>query len=217
MKNEFLSRLLEELKFLNKVPKFQLERAISPLLGIFITEIINKQFNVSCIHSISEFPIRPLKHKEDFQSTNIDWLLFDSVNHTLYLIEFKTDLYSLDKSQYDNYKEIWNKVNNSKTASFLYNDILDITPNSNRPEKYQTIIEFIKSNSIDFSDYSTLKIIYFIPSEKKNFELEDDDEFLYFYQLHNDIGLKDFQEEWIQLLDFLKTLPSKNGKKEKCN
>jgi len=35
MENDFLSRLLYELVDLDKTPKFQLERAVSPLLGIF--------------------------------------------------------------------------------------------------------------------------------------------------------------------------------------
>lgn len=213
MQNKFLTRLIKEFKYLNKVPKFQLERAISPLLGIFIIEFINKNFNLNVSVSIPEFPIRTSKHKDDFQSTNIDWLLFDRENHTLYLIEFKTDLYSLGKDQYGTYKEVRNRVNQLKDASFLYDDIINIIPRSNRPEKYQTIRDFVDSNSISFSDYNKLKIIYLIPSKKNNFELEGDDEFLFFYDLKDEIGLKEFQEEWLQLLSFLKTLSAQYAKK----
>lgn len=153
------------------------------------------------------------KGQVNFQSTNIDWLLFDNVSHTLYLVEFKTDLNSLDQDQYETYKEVRNRVNQLKDASFLYDDINNIKPRSNRQDKYQSLKDFIKSNSIEFSNYNKLKIIYFIPSDKKNFKLEEGDEFLFFYDLKDEIGLKEFQEEWLQLFSFLKTLSAKYDEK----
>ena len=92
MGTTFIEEYLHTLFVYNQVPKLQIERAISPLLSIYIEELVKQHlkntsspaYNLELI--APEFPLK----KKNNQSTNIDWLLIDKNNLVLYLIELKT-------------------------------------------------------------------------------------------------------------------------------
>ena len=92
MQTEFLKIYLNKLLELYSYPKVQIERAISPLLSIFIIDILNHFLKTNIKFYLPEFPLK----KENNQSTNIDWLLIDEENKKLYFIEFKTTSDSFD-------------------------------------------------------------------------------------------------------------------------
>jgi len=203
MKNKFLAKLFSELEYLNTVPKFQLERAVSPLLGIFIEEIINNKYAANVIASIPEFPLKKIKN---FQSTNIDWLLIDKINNTLYCVELKTDSHSFRDTQLKKYIQI-QEIVKTNGAAFLFEQLNLIAPKSNRKDKYSGLLKFIDDNSYNFSVYKNFEIIYLVPDDSK---LDDRRiKRLNFSQLPKDISI--FNEEWQQLRKLLIKL----GKKSK--
>ena len=209
MKSSFLTRLFKELTYLNKVPKFQLERAISPLLGIFIKEIINTKYDTNIILSIPEFP---LKKKYNHQSTNIDWLLFDNNSKTLYFVELKTDKFSFREKQDSVYRYVKGKYNEDKNASFLFNELSVIKDKSLRKDKYQTIIDILKKKNISLTDYQKLKFIYLVPSANPKQPNSAYDKILHFSELPLRIKTP-YKQEWHQLRKFLKTLTLQYEKK----
>ena len=211
MENKFLTKLLKEFEQLNKVPKFQLERAISPFLGIFIIEIINKIFKTNVAVSIPEFPYRPLKHKDNNQSINIDWLLIDKQNKILYLIELKTDKFSFRKDQSLVYAELKKRVVDEKSFAFLTQDLNKIIPKSRRQAKYKTLTEIFDKNKISLSEYKNLSIIYLAPELPKNYEIDSNDKLLLFSKLPVKIKTH-YKQEWHQLRKFLKNLSAQYGK-----
>lgn len=198
MENKFLDKLFEELKHLNKVPKFQLERALSPFLGIFIEEIINKSVPAKSIYNIAEFP---LKKTGDFRSTNIDWLLIDEINKTLYCVELKTDSHSFRDKQLIKYKAIKNIVEN-EGAIFLFEELNSIAEKSNRSDKYNEVLNRIKLNSIDFAAYRKFIIVYIVPDDSPLNDTEI--KRINFSQLPEVVDK--FKEEWQQLRNLLSSL-----------
>jgi hypothetical protein len=202
MSNNFLEKLISELEQLNKVPKFQLERAVSPLLGIFIKQIINSQFNARTTISIPEFP---LKKKDNNQSTNIDWLLIDTINKTLYLIELKTDYLSLRDEQSTIYKSVIDKLTEDQNASFLQEDIDLIMQASNRKDKYKSINDTFAGSDIDLSTYTKIVLIYLGPDVIKQSLNSSYTKILSFSDLPENIAT-DYYQEWQQLRKFLKNL-----------
>lgn len=196
MKNEFLNKLLLEFEELNKVPKFQIERAISPLLGIFIIDIINKVFNANCSIAIPEFPIKkPIGN----QSTNIDWLLIDKEAEKIFLIELKTGKYSFDEEQLKIYLKIKNELPGS--ISLLFSNVEKIKDFSNRPDKYETLINYLEDELGLIRSFEKLDIVYIIPSSLEN-KLSQDIKRITFQNLP-DITPLDFTTEWQQLKKFL--------------
>lgn len=209
MKNEFLSRLIEEFKFLNKVPKFQLERAISPLLAIFILDVINKECSEASV--INYYPEFPLKKRGSKQSTNIDWLLADEKNKTLYCVELKTDSKSYDKEQNKIYKSTKKKVERFG-AAFLLKGLKSISKKSNRSDKYSDYLNKFNLKKKDLKDYKKFFIVYLAPDKPDNQDIFSDSLIL-FNKLPEDLGTDNFKTEWIQLLKFLKSLSPKDEEK----
>ena len=197
MNSSFLPRLFEELTYLNKVPKFQLERAISPLLGIFIIEIINKHLNADTTISLPEFP---LKKSGNYQSTNIDWLLVDVTNKTLYCIELKTDFTSFRIKQSDIYKAIKDLVEKDGAAE-LFSQVNIIRSKSRRKDKYAALQKRIPIE-LDFTAFKRFKIVYLVPYKPPKLNADEYDEIILFSDLSENINTP-FPEEWTMLREFL--------------
>lgn len=208
MQESFLIRLFNELEYLNTVPKFQLERAISPLLGIFIKEIINSKYKTNVILSIPEFPLK----KHNNQSTNIDWLLFDNSSKTLYFVELKTDKFSFREKQNSAYRYVRDKFLKAKNASFLFNELSVIKDNSIRKVKYQTIFNKLNKKGIDRSAYLKFEFIYLGPSGNHIQDNNTYDKILLFTDLPLRIKTI-YKKEWHQLRKFLKNLNPSTKKK----
>lgn len=208
MENIFLNRLIEELKDLNDTPKFQLERAISPLLGIFIKEIINKIFDAKVTLSIPEYP---LKKVDNSQSNNIDWLLFDKQNKTLYFVELKTDTRSYSEDQFKIYLRFKDRIDKAKSALLLKSELDSIIIKSRRKEKYTSVLNKLKKGNIEFTDYQELQIVYLVPdnSDINNEKINRID----LSRLPTNIDTA-YKEEWRQIKYFLLKLFADPNKQE---
>ena len=124
--DHFFARILNNIIYKGRrTPKFQVERAISPILEIFLEKaisdlIVHKRLFVDDSKAVlqsemitlaSEFPLmkdppnkseEPLKKKNN-QSTNFDWLMFDKISGDLLLLELKTDSASFHIDQLKTY------------------------------------------------------------------------------------------------------------------
>src|ERR1035438_780794 len=85
------------------VPKVQVERAVGPIVGLFIAELLSTKWNKRVVTICEEFPLRkaPVNCIHTYQSTNIDWLLYNLSDDQLVFLELKTADTSFDRPQED--------------------------------------------------------------------------------------------------------------------
>jgi len=98
---EFIKKLVKSIVDNKDMPKVQVEREISPILEIFIENLMsdlakNKLFIERGSYKLvaPEFPLdngKKEKGKNNQRSTNIDFLLLNKNTKTLYFVELKTD------------------------------------------------------------------------------------------------------------------------------
>jgi len=104
-----------------RTPKFQVERAIGPMLGFFLPRALSELLDSNghsngetrdksvVITLAAEFPLK--KPGDSKQSTNIDWLMYDTANNELLLVELKTEFASFQGEQLDRYLELATTAN----------------------------------------------------------------------------------------------------------
>jgi hypothetical protein len=116
MSNFFLENLMKEIVDEGMlIPKFQVERCISPILSLFLENILETKFPENQYELIMpEFPIRKgmLNGENDNQSTNIDYLLFNKTENKFTFLELKTDSKSYKYEQLKIYFQLQKNVMN---------------------------------------------------------------------------------------------------------
>lgn len=191
----FIGKLMAHINHLTMVPKVQVERAVAPILGLFIAQLLSekwdrqadKQIEVIC----EEFTLR--KPNGSCQSTNIDWLLYDTYRNELIFLELKTVDTSFDPGQKKIYLDLIRQIGENG-LSFLEKDIEKIMNNSLEPEKYQNTLNCI-SNCIErnprYSECRKAKLVYLAPEPMRNARKdpsERDVEWLIFHDLPKEIS-----------------------------
>lgn len=162
--------LLDKIIEYNDLPKFQVERALSPILSFYIEKIISIKSDNDDIELIS--PEFPLKKKENNQSNNIDYLLVDKTDESIILVELKTNKRASIKDVLEhqsNYEFFINRIE-SERAGFLFKELELILPKSNQEEKYEYLKE--KAKNIN-KNINKGKIIYFVPDNIRDNIRED--------------------------------------------
>ena len=163
--NDLMKHILEGVK----IPKVQVERAISPILGLYIESILTAYFNNNTEFSGSyklispEFPLK----KENKQSTNIDYLLINNSKKLLVFFELKTDIGSLDIKQMNRYLDYKNRIRDS-SASILRQNLDEISSASSKSVKYDYIISRFDSAVESVKDIKNTVILYLVPKAIKN-------------------------------------------------
>ena len=109
----FIEQLMAHITRLTMIPKVQVERAIGPILGLFIAELLSTKWSKRVEMICEEFPLRKVNGILTYQSTNIDWLLYNRSDDQLVFLELKTAYTSFDPVQKDIYLEV---VKKSKRA-----------------------------------------------------------------------------------------------------
>lgn len=204
---EFLEKLMQVIVDEGtQTPKAQVERYISPILGIFLEEILKKTFHKEYQMIVPEFPIRDgMIHKEGTnQSTNIDYLMFNKTDNKFVFIELKTDSKSFKLSQFDIYQELKDLCKNSNEifGNQLFESLEKIKKHSIAKTKYQYLID--KLNVIpSVKTINDMEIIYLVPAKTKLKEKQDLG-ILYFNDLPTELPL--FSKEWKIILEYLKKL-----------
>jgi len=118
-----------------RTPKFQVERAIGPILGFFlpkaISELLNSERHAhrkgqsNVVTLAAEFPLR--KPGTGYQSTNIDWLMYDTSSNELLLVELKTEIASFQGDQLETYLELAATANPWKGMKEGFDNICKVT------------------------------------------------------------------------------------------
>jgi hypothetical protein len=211
----FVEKLIVSIVENKDIPKVQVERALSPILEIFIESVMNELANKGVIWKgeyeliAPEFPLDN-GEKDNARSTNIDFLLFNKSERSLVFVELKTDSRSFDTKQYKLYKKCIENKRGEDLYAFL---------NKLGHEKYKKykkkIDEKLKEIQLDgLEQVSEIKIVYLAPKKlteenkhrgkagreaienltKKNGDLE---KFVTFEDLENNNIIKhEFKEEW---------------------
>jgi hypothetical protein len=192
------------------IPKFQVERAISPLLGIFLSDILKeKPANVSTDKSENKIEIIcaefPLKKAENNQSTNIDWLMYDEDREELIFFELKTSDSSYKQEQFD----IYDSISNKNSFSFLIDDLEKIRNASSEHGKYAKIIEDTKKFEYEIRSCTKARIVYLVPKKIKDKLIDN------FGQKHTVLSFSDlpktlpstkFASEWEVIRDAIQVI-----------
>ena len=183
MPKPFLEYLLENINDSRKIPKAQVERAISPFLDIFIEEIIssalkhNEECSGNIIKICPEFPLK--KPGDTKQSTNIDWLMCNPDKKQILLVELKTSDSSVEssfkrrsnqeKSQFEIYQSVKDRIATSG-GTFLIDELFEIREGSGQLEKlkYNHIIDVVKKYADLISSCFSAEIVYIVPKTSIN-------------------------------------------------
>jgi len=210
MPKPFLEYLLVNINESRKIPKAQVERAISPFLDIFIEEILSgalkhdEEYSGNIIKICPEFPLK--KPGETYQSTNIDWLMCNSEKKQILLVELKTSDSSVDysfngkdksgKTQFDKYNDVKEKIKAFK-GSFLINELLEIWEDAGEPEKskYGHIVGTVSEYKEVISTCDSAKIIYIVPKTSEAQALQYVEKVITFSDLPEEI-FGNFENEW---------------------
>jgi len=163
---EFIDELMCHILEGVNIPKVQVERAINPILSLFVESILNKYFeNIDGYSGEYQLisPEFPLK-KDNNQSTNIDYLLVNNSKKVLVFFELKTDAGSLGMKQLNRYLAFKDKIAES-SIELLRKDLEEIKKKSPKRSKYNNVISkfdlIIGENNI-----YNLIIIYLVPFSK---------------------------------------------------
>jgi len=221
MSIDFLTSLMEEIITKGRAtPKVQVERYISPILSMFIEEILFEKYNKKYKLIMPEFPIRKgtisnSKEKGSNQSTNIDYLLYNTHDKIFTFVELKTESSSFKPSQLEIYQKLETlcKENEGEIPSFgelLKNDLEKIQEATSHKHKYNYLLSMWEPR---YDNVTKMEIIYLVP---KATELKDPekvigipkDNILYFEDLREDMD-HHFKYEWSILVNYLHQLDAK--------
>lgn len=207
MSDNFIHALMDNILDGLMVPKFQVERAISPILGIFLEDILTNIFNSEDSENIdkrfkmvcAEFPLRKNGDegiKGNNQSTNIDWLLYDTKLQHLIFFELKTSDTSFEKKQFKRYIEISEMTD----FSSLITDLKKIKKASKERGKYTKLIDDVEKIESKITKCKKARVIYLVPksaTKKLTDRIANNDAFtvLSFSDLPKSIS-GEFSDKW---------------------
>lgn len=207
MKNLFLEDYFSKLFEYHKTPKIQIERAISPLLTMFIKELIGEYLknNYLSVGEIGvDIPEFPLKKKINKQSNNIDWMMVNKQLSWMIFVELKTSASSFNRNQLTNYKQLQSKIH-SCSAQFLFTDIDLIKTRSSEKNKYEFILKAVSKSRKEIEMIRNSMLIYIVPSSLK--KALKDERVILFSEFPEEIN-HTYADEWKQLRSFLISIDS---------
>lgn len=201
----FIEALMEYIMEATMIPKSQIERAVGPILSMFLEDVLtetfqeNQNLSGSLLMVCPEFP---LKKTDDRLSTNIDWLMINKGRKQLLFVELKTS----DTSFKDRQNLIYHNIQEAilkNGGAFLIEDLEQIRDRSSEYGKYQYILEKkILPFKDEISNCHDAKIIYLVPKSIEHKVKGRADSILTFGMLSKSIPGK-YAEEWGIIRDHL--------------
>jgi hypothetical protein len=150
-------------------------------------------------------PEFPLKKKDNWQSTNIDWLMYNKDRKQLLFVELKTSDTSINDDQNSIY-HIKQEAILHNGGAFLIEDLEQMRDRSSEFGKYQYILETkVLPLKDEISNCHDAKIIYLVPKSAEHKVKGHADCVLTFAMLSKSIPGK-FPGEWGIIRDHLCTL-----------
>lgn len=223
MNDSFSDVLLGKIMCNRYVPKSQVERQLSPIIEVFLESAMQKLADEGIIWDgqyrllATEFPIHnqyPLGEGDRSSyssSTNIDFLVIDTSNRKIILVELKTDYQSMDKEQLNRYREMI-KSDCPNKGKQLY-EFLDILKSKN--SKYFQYINSINEIENDchckLSDLYDLRLLYIAP-KNMNIPQYDNIKLVSFSDFYdNNYISHPFKEDWEIVTKYIKQLDDKQN------
>ena len=213
---EFIEKLINLIVENKDMPKVQVERELSPIIEIFIEDIlkdgskIDKRIQEGNYKLIAtEFPLQSKTKENDkdtYRSTNIDYLLLNEKYNELYLVELKTDSKSFENKQFLYYKEI---IENKKPAYELF-EFLDELEN----KKYKYLTSYVrekmgvKEDENPFENIKKIHLVYIAPkkmftknwgdeNQKCMIDLQEEENYAIInFSDFKKIDVKSYKKEW---------------------
>src|SRR6476659_2192899 len=102
MSKSFAETLMDHIMEGVMIPKVQTERAVGPILSMFLAEVLTLTLRDDPVLSgplTLICPEFPLKKPENNASTNVDWLMLNQSRNQLLFVELKTSDTSVDLEQ----------------------------------------------------------------------------------------------------------------------
>jgi hypothetical protein len=196
MKNEFLLKVINQLKKNQQFPKYQLERRLDIFINTFLPEIIQWKFG-SEYHVDFIIPELPIKKDGNYQSTNLDYFAACNSQNKGFLVELKTDPHSCRADQFNLYLKV-----QKNGFGKIIKDIRTIkdSPHNRYRKKYEYLLSVLESGKVDLN--IDLEIIYILPEagiQRLSKNLQDSNQTVHFItleSLRSSIVTSSFQEEW---------------------
>ena len=200
----FVEKLISSIIDNKDMPKVQVERELSPILDIFMSDILKQLVGKEgdeFKYILSEFPLQTLaleKGKKTNRSKNIDSLFLKN-NDTLIFLELKTDSDSYDIKQKDFYKNVIEKIK-LHSAEFLFVFLCVLTNKSTKKKKYRRAYNSIESKGFNIEQLKKIKkveLVYIVPKAIQEKLISEDgiDKVVSFTDISK-IKVSKYKEEW---------------------
>ena len=193
----FVEALMDHIMEGAMIPKVQIERAVGPILSMFLADVLAETLRDDPALSgplAMICPEFPLKKADVNQSTNFDWLMYNTERRQLLFVELKTSDTSFKADQSASYLANQEAVQN-KGGSFLIDDLKKVVGASQESGKYRYILEKVSLFKTEIAACHDAKIVYLIPKSIVHKVQGHADRVLTFAILSNSITGA-FAEEW---------------------
>ncbi len=166
MQESFIVSLMTHIMESTMIPKAQVERAVGPILSMFLPQVLTVTFQEDPELSgeiVMICPEFPLKKTHNRQSTNIDWLMFNKSRKMLLFFELKTSDTSVNHQQNAIYNERVQQINTTGGA-FLLRDVEELRDASSESGKYQYLLENrLAPYRNQITNSRNARLIYLVP------------------------------------------------------
>ncbi|MBW6465666.1 MAG: hypothetical protein K0B06_04095 [Brevefilum sp.] len=208
MQINFIESLMDHIMEATMIPKAQVERAVGPILSMFLADVLTETLadDPHLSGPIAMIcPEFPLKKAHNRQSTNIDWLMHHENRGILLFVELKTSDTSVNESQNAIYHEHIRQVQ-ARGGGFLVQDVEALRDASNESGKYQYLLE---ERITPFRDQiaasRAASLVYLVPKSAQNRVQDHADRVITFSELSANIQ-SPYAREWAVIHDRLSQL-----------
>ncbi len=190
MQTDFIETLMDHIMEATMIPKAQIERAVGPILSMFLPQVLTETLRDDPdlsgeIHMVC--PEFPLKKADNRQSTNIDWLMINPSRAMLIFVELKTSDTSINADQNTIYHQKLDDVRRQGGA-FLIRDVEILRDASIESGKYGYILEKrIDPHRDAITDCREARLLYLVPASAQHKLVRFADKVLSFGNLSTDI------------------------------
>lgn len=167
----FVKTLMDHIMEATMIPKAQIERAVGPILSMFLADVLTETLQTDPhlsgrIEMIC--PEFPLKKTHNRQSTNMDWLMYNATRDMLLFVELKTADTSVNDAQNAIYRERQRAVR-EQGGGFLLADLETLRDASSESGKYQYLLD---QRVAPFRDQinacKNARLVYLVPESTRH-------------------------------------------------
>ena len=153
----FLETVLDVMVEDKALPKYRFEPLAAIFLAPFLPRILEHFYGGEIQHVVPEFP---LKKRDSYQSTNVDFLLVRRAQEECFwiLFELKTDVGSVNRPQLETYCRALNGGMMNMVA-----DLHEIRERSKKKKKYDVLLERLGRGAEGLQGCDQVRLVYLTP------------------------------------------------------